>query len=319
MDNVKGLDRGSSQRSFQMLMKARLVQAKTGGKNVVMATGTPISNTLTEMWTMFRYTRPDLLREFGVEQFDDFATTFATTSVSQEETATGEWKDVERFNKYVNGPELLTLWRSGADVAITEDLTGIKGLPKLKGGKIQEVSVERSEALSNYIEALRQERLAWDALPGAEKREQSHVPLTIYGRAKQAAIDLRLVDSTLADEPGSKANTAVQNIFERWQEHQDTKAAQIVFSNTFQSKDKKFNLFRDIRDKLVERGIPEQEIAVIHDYKTDEARKKLFDAVNRGDVRVLMGTTEKLGVGVNVQERLLTAHHFGRAATAHGF
>lgn len=162
MDNVKGLDRDSSQRSFQMLMKARLVQAKTGGKNVVMATGTPISNTLTEMWTMFRYTRPDLLREFGVEQFDDFATTFAATSISQEETATGEWKDVERFNKYVNGPELLTLWRSGADVAITEDLTSIKGLPKLQGGKIHEVSVERSEALSNYIEALRQERIAWD-------------------------------------------------------------------------------------------------------------------------------------------------------------
>ena len=309
MDNVKGLDRDSSQRSFQMFMKARLVQDKTGGKNVVMATGTPISNTLTEMWTMFRYTRPDLLREFGVEQFDDFATTFATTSISQEETATGEWKDVERFNKYVNGPELLTLWRSGADVAITEDLTSIKGLPKLQGGKIHEVPVERSEALSNYIEALRQERIAWDSLPGKEKRAKSHVPLTIYGRAKQAAIDLRLVDSTLADEPDSKANIAVQGIFERWKANQDTKATQIVFSDTFQSRDKAFNLFEDIRRKLVKRGIPQKEIAVIHDFKTDEARKKLFDAVNRGDVRVLMGTTEKLGVGVNVQERLLAAHH----------
>lgn len=309
MDNVKGLDRDSSQRSFQMLMKARLVQAKTGGKNVVMATGTPISNTLTEMWTMFRYTRPDLLREFGVEQFDDFATTFAATSISQEETATGEWKDVERFNKYVNGPELLTLWRSGADVAITEDLTSIKGLPKLQGGKIHEVSVERSEALSNYIEALRQERIAWDNLSGKEKREKSHVPLTIYGRAKQAAIDLRLVDSTLHDEQGSKANTAVRNIFERWQANQDAKATQIVFSDTFQSKDKAFNLFADIKHKLVALGVPEREIAIIHDYKSDESRKKLFDAVNRGDVRVLMGTTEKLGVGVNVQERLLTAHH----------
>lgn len=309
MDNVKGLDRDSSQRSFHMLMKARLVQDKTGGKNVVMATGTPISNTLTEMWTMFRYTRPDLLREFGVEQFDDFATTFATTSISQEETATGEWKDVERFNKYVNGPELLTLWRSGADVAITEDLTSIKGLPKLQGGKIHEVPVERSESLSNYIEALRQERLAWDRLTGKEKRAKAHVPLTIYGRAKQAAIDLRLVDSTLPDEPNSKADIAVQGIFERWQANQDTNATQIVFSDTFQSRDKVFNLFEDIRRKLVERGIPQKEIAVIHDFKTDEARKKLFDAMNRGDVRVLMGTTEKLGVGVNVQERLLTAHH----------
>ena len=309
MDNVKGLDRDSSQRSMQLLMKARMVQAKTGGKNVVLATGTPISNTLTEMWTMFRYTRPDLLKQFGVEQFDDFATTFAATSVTQEETATGEWKDVERFNKYVNGPELLTLWRLGADVAITEDLTSIKNMPKLKGGKIHEVAVERSGALSNYIEALRQERIAWDRLTGKEKREKSYVPLTIYGRAKQAAIDLRLVDSTLEDEPNSKANTAVRNIFERWEKYKDSSATQIVFSDTFQSRDKSFNLFKDIKGKLIQRGIPAKEIAIIHDYKTDEARKKLFDSVVEGEVRVLMGTTEKLGVGVNVQDRLVTAHH----------
>lgn len=309
MDNVKGLDRDSSQRSMQLLMKARMVQAKTGGKNVILATGTPISNTLTEMWTMFRYTRPDLLKQFGVEQFDDFATAFAATSVTQEETATGEWKDVERFNKYVNGPELLTLWGLGADVAITEDLSSIKNMPKLKGGKIHEVSVDRSEALSNYIESLRQERIAWDKLTGKEKREKSHVPLTIYGRAKQAAIDLRLVDPSLEDEHESKANIAVRNIFERWEKYKDDKAAQIVFSDTFQSRDKSFNLFEDIKKKLIQLGVPSHEIAIIHDYKTDEARKRLFDSVKTGDVRVLMGTTEKLGVGVNVQDRLVTAHH----------
>ena len=309
MDNVKGLDRDSSQRSMQMLMKARHVQAKTGGKNVVLATGTPISNTLTEMWTMFRYTRPDLLKEFGVEQFDDFASAFADTSIDLEETATGEFKQVERFNKFVNGPELLTLWRSGADVALTEDLDYIKGLPKLKEGRIHEVAVERSESLSNYIEALRQERAEWDRLSGKEKREQSSVPLQIYGKAKKAAIDLRLVDSSLPDEPVSKANKAVENIYDRWEENRDNKAAQIVFCDNFKSGDGKFNLFEDIRDKLIVRGVPKEDIAIIHDFKTDEARKRLFDAVNRGDVRVLMGTTVKLGVGVNVQERLLTAHH----------
>lgn len=309
MDNVKGLDRDSSQRSMQMLMKARHVQAKTGGKNVVLATGTPISNTLTEMWTMFRYTRPDLLKEFGVEQFDDFASAFADTSIDLEETATGEFKQVERFNKFVNGPELLTLWRSGADVALTEDLDYIKGLPKLKEGRIHEVAVERSESLSNYIEALRQERAEWDRLSGKEKREQSSVPLQIYGKAKKAAIDLRLVDSSLPDEPVSKANKAVENIYDRWEENRDNKAAQIVFCDNFKSGDGKFNLFEDIRDKLIARGVPKEDIAIIHDFKTDEARKRLFDAVNRGDIRVLMGTTEKLGVGVNVQERLLSAHH----------
>lgn len=311
MDNVKGLDRDSSQRSMQMLMKARHVQAKTGGKNVVLATGTPISNTLTEMWTMFRYTRPDLLKEFGVEQFDDFASAFADTSIDLEETATGEFKQVERFNKFVNGPELLTLWRSGADVALTEDLDYIKGLPKLKEGRIHEVAVERSESLSNYIEALRQERAEWDRLSGKEKSDPKNrsVPLQIYGKAKKAAIDLRLVDSSLPDEPASKANRAVENIYDRWEDNRDSKAAQIVFCDNFKSGDGKFNLFEDIRDKLIARGVPKEDVAVIHDFKTDEARKRLFDAVNRGDVRVLMGTTEKLGVGVNVQERLLTAHH----------
>ena len=311
MDNVKGLDRDSSQRSMQMLMKARHVQAKTGGKNVVLATGTPISNTLTEMWTMFRYTRPDLLKEFGVEQFDDFASAFADTSIDLEETATGEFKQVERFNKFVNGPELLTLWRSGADVALTEDLDYIKGLPKLKEGRIHEVAVERSESLSNYIEALRQERAEWDRLSGKEKSDPKNrsVPLQIYGKAKKAAIDLRLVDSSLPDEPVSKANRAVENIYDRWEENRDNKAAQIVFCDNFKSGDGKFNLFEDIRDKLIVRGVPKEDIAIIHDFKTDEARKRLFDAVNRGDIRVLMGTTEKLGVGVNVQERLLSAHH----------
>lgn len=311
MDNVKGLDRDSSQRSMQMLMKARHVQAKTGGKNVVLATGTPISNTLTEMWTMFRYTRPDLLKEFGVEQFDDFASAFADTSIDLEETATGEFKQVERFNKFVNGPELLTLWRSGADVALTEDLDYIKGLPKLKEGRIHEVAVERSESLSNYIEALRQERAEWDRLSGKEKSDPKNrsVPLQIYGKAKKAAIDLRLVDSSLPDEPASKANRAVENIYDRWEDNRDSKAAQIVFCDNFKSGDGKFNLFEDIRDKLIARGVPKEDVAVIHDFKTDEARKRLFDAVNRGDVRVLMGTTEKLGVGVNVQERLLSAHH----------
>lgn len=311
MDNVKGLDRDSSQRSMQMLMKARHVQAKTGGKNMVLATGTPISNTLTEMWTMFRYTRPDLLKEFGVEQFDDFASAFADTSIDLEETATGEFKQVERFNKFVNGPELLTLWRSGADVALTEDLDYIKGLPKLKEGRIHEVAVERSESLSNYIEALRQERAEWDRLSGKEKSDPKNrsVPLQIYGKAKKAAIDLRLVDSSLPDESASKANRAVENIYDRWEDNRDSKAAQIVFCDNFKSGDGKFNLFEDIRDKLIARGVPKEDVAVIHDFKTDEARKRLFDAVNRGDVRVLMGTTEKLGVGVNVQERLLTAHH----------
>lgn len=323
MDNVKGLDRDSSKRSFQMLMKARVIQEKTGGKNVNLYTGTPISNTITEMWTMFRYARPDLLREFGVEQFDDFASTFCETTVSQEETSTGDFKEIERFNKYVNGPELLTMWRMGADVALTENLDYIKGLPKIQGGKPREVVVQRSEALTNFIRNLKAERDAWDNLPGKQKREQSHVPLVIFGEAKKAAIDLRLVDPGLPDAPESKINEAVRNILDRYHKTRAQKATQIVFSDTYQSSLKAgkdgsgktikaarvFNLYQDIKKKLIAGGISADQIAIINDYANDEKRAKLFDKVNAGDIAVVIGSTERLGVGTNVQERLLTAHH----------
>lgn len=205
MDQVKGLDRDSSQRSQQLLMKARHVQSKTGGKNVILATGTPISNTLTELWTLFRYIRPDLLEAFHITQFDDFASTFAETSTELEETSTGDFKMVERFNTYTNGLELLTLWRSGTDVALAEDMEYLKDVPRLHNDKIQEVVVERSEALTHYIRHLKKERDDWDALPPREKMAHPGVPLQIYGKAKRAAIDLRLIDGAMPDIPESKS------------------------------------------------------------------------------------------------------------------
>lgn len=309
MDQVKGLDRDSSQRSQQLLMKARHVQSKTGGKNVILATGTPISNTLTELWTLFRYIRPDLLEAFHITQFDDFASTFAETSTELEETSTGDFKMVERFNTYTNGLELLTLWRSGTDVALAEDMDYLKDVPRLHNDKIQEVVVERSEALTHYIRHLKKERDDWDALPPREKMAHPGVPLQIYGKAKRAAIDLRLIDGAMPDIPESKANKCMENVLRIWRENSESRAAQLVFCDNFQSSDKQFNLFRDIKRKLIANGIPEGQIAIIHDFATDKARNELFDKVNRGEIRVLMGTTERLGVGVNVQERLIALHH----------
>ena len=308
MDNVKGLDRDSSQRSMQLLLKSRYIAEKTGGKNVHLATGTPVSNTLAELWTALRYIRPDLLERFNVTQFDDFASTFCATKTDIEETATGDYKPVTRFNRYQNLGELISMWKAGADIVLAEDLDYIKDIPKLKGGRPQEVSLERNPELTGYIQHLKQWRMEWEHLTGKEKREQSHVPLLIYNLAQKAALDMRLVNPELEEAPGGKLDAAAGEIFKRYQAHQETRAAQAVFSDIYQSSDKSFNIWKDLKAKLVGKGIPAKEIAIIYDFN-EKAREKLFEAVNAGDVRVVMGSTEKLGVGVNIQERLAALHH----------
>lgn len=308
MDNVKGLDRDSSQRSMQLLLKSRYIAEKTGGKNVHLATGTPVSNTLAELWTALRYIRPDLLERFNVTQFDDFASTFCATKTDIEETATGDFKPVTRFNRYQNIGELIAMWKAGADIVLAEDLDYIQDIPKLKGGRPQEVSLERNPELTGYIQFLKQWRTEWERLTGKEKREQSHVPLLIYNLAQKAALDLRLVNPELEEAPGGKLDAAAGEIFKRYQAHQDTRAAQAVFSDIYQSSDKTFNIWKELKRKLVAKGIPAKEIAIIYDFN-EKAREKLFAGVNAGEVRVVMGSTEKLGVGVNIQERLVALHH----------
>lgn len=307
MDNVKGLDRGVAKRSSDLLLKVRFIQEKTGGKNVIFASGTPISNTLAELWTFMRYTRPDLLAANHVALFDDFASTFCDTSVDLEETETGDFRTVERFNRYVNGPELIALWRSVADVVLTDDLD-LPGRPALEGGRIQEVPLERPEELGRYIEELRRERQAWERLTGAQKREQSHVPLVIFGKARKLAIDLRLIDPAMPDVDASKTNAVVGRVFNAWQDLKPERGVQAVFSDMYQSPDKSFNLFHDIRDKLIARGVPAKEIAIINDLPKGRL-EDVFKRVNAGKVRVVMGSTAKMGVGVNIQERLKFAHH----------
>jgi len=308
MDNVKGLDTDSSQRSMQLLLKSRYVMEKTGGKNVHLATGTPVSNTLAELWTMLRYIRPDLLERYHVTQFDDFASTFCATKTDIEETATGDYKPVTRFNRYQNLGELVSMWKAGADVVLAEDLDYIQDIPKIEGGRPSEISLERNPSLAEYIQHLKQWRMQWENLGGKEKRQQSHVPLLIYNLAQKAALDMRLVNPKLAEAPGGKLEAAADEIYKRYVAHADKRAAQAIFSDIYQSSDKSFNIWKDLKRKLVAKGIPAKEIAIIYDYN-EKDREKLFTAVNAGDVRVVMGSTEKLGVGVNIQERLQALHH----------
>jgi N12 class adenine-specific DNA methylase/uncharacterized protein YqiB (DUF1249 family) len=311
MGNVKGLDRGAAAKSFRFLLKCRGVQEKTNFKNIYLATGTPVSNTTAELWTLLRYVRPDLLAEFGAEQFDGFAAIFGDTTRTLEMTETGDFKDVERFNRYVNGPELIKMWLTAADVILQEDVPGwAKMVPKLKNDTIESVPIPRTDAVAAFITWIREQRAEWDKLTGAEKREQSHVPLLLFNKAKQAAIDLRLVQPQTGDDPGSKTNRVVSGVFQRWEETTELKGTQVIFVDTYKGPNG-FNLYHDIRDKLIARGVPNEEITVITDnkYTTDAAKEALFDRANQGDVRILIGSTAKLGIGVNVQERLVAIHH----------
>lgn len=339
MDNIKGLDRSASQKSFDFLMKVRYVQEKTGGKNIYLATGTPITNTLAEIWTIMRYTRPELLREYGVEHFDGFASLFTEAVTDIEPTETGEFRQVERLKKYRNGFEMMNMWLTAADVILQEDVPGWKDMvPAFKNGEQTNVTLERSEELGTLIDSIRERRRAWDDLDGLEKRAQSHVPLVLFGEAKKAAIDLRLVHPENPDTKNSKVNTCVEEVYTRYKDSNAIKGTQLVFCDMYQSPDPaatkvkknefgavisrelsnpqlvgipRFNLYADIKKKLIQKGVPENEIAIITDKKfdKDEAKERLFEMVNDGSIRVVLGSTEKLGTGVNAQERMVAIHN----------
>lgn len=308
MPNVKGLDKGSSEKAFSLSMKIEAVRQKTGGRNIFLATGTPVTNTLTELWTMVRYVSPQTLRDFNVESFDAFAALFTETVQAVEIDSAGRLRQVERFSKYNNIEELGKFFGAVADVVLPEQLKGVKR-PPIKGGKPQNVVVPRSEMLGKLMNYLVDTYSWYEGLSGNEKRENSHIPLVIYTQAKKASIDLRLIDSSMPDDPHSKLNRAVKMVAEKYREYEAQKGAQVIFCDMYQSSDGKFNVYQEIKKKLTALGIPEHEIAVITDYTTDRQRSELFDSVNAGDVRVVIGSTAKLGVGVNMQRRLACAHH----------
>lgn len=314
--NVRGIDKGGSKRAFSMYMKVQHIQEATGGKNVVYATGTPITNTMAELWTMMRYLAPDILKQYHIERFDEFASTFGSIEPSLEFTAAGNFKVVDRFKSYVNAPELMMAFRAFTDIVLSQDIPEFqdgKTLPKLKNGEFTQIIIKQSDGLKAVMVDLRKELTDWEKLSGKEKRKKRHIPLVVFNKAKQAAIDLRLLDPNFADDPDSKTNRVVKEVYRIYKESESYKGTQLVFSDMYQSPDDgnkygRFNLYQDIKKKLVMLGIPEREIAIINDYK-DSKREMLFEQMKTGEVRVLIGGTEKMGIGVNVQERLVAVHH----------
>lgn len=325
MSNVKGIDTSASQRANSLLLKAQYVQEKNGGRNVILATGTPITNTMAEVWTMMKFVSPEILETYNIQGFDDFATTFGTVEPSLEFTATGNFKIADRFKSYVNVPELVKAFRSHADVVLTSDVKEFKesnNIPKLKDDQMTNVVIEKNEDLEDVMNILIKKLEEYNEMSGSEKREWSALPLVVFSRAKQAAIDLRLLNPSYEDNPNSKTNHVVRNVLKLYQESTPEKGAQMIFCDSYQSPGEapkmdlfdydpdvpRFNLYEDIKKKLVEGGIPANEIAIVNNYD-GERRKQLFEKVRNGDVRVLLGSTEKMGVGVNVQDRMFALHH----------
>lgn len=325
MSNVKGIDTSASQRANSMLLKAQWISENNGGRNVVLATGTPITNTMAEVWTMMNFVAPDILDAYNINSFDEFATTFGTVEPSLEFTATGNFKIAERFKSYTNVPELIKAFRSHTDVVLTEDVKEFKedkNIPKLKDNKMTNVIVEKNEDLEDIMQTLIKKLEDYNKLTGKEKKDKSALPLVVFSKAKQAAIDLRLLNPTFPDNPDSKTNKVVDNVLRLYKESDKDKGTQLIFCDSYQSPSEtpkmdlfdvdlsvpQFNLYNDIKEKLIKGGIPSNQIAIVGNYE-GERRNALFDKVRNGDVRILIGSTEKMGVGVNVQDRLFALHH----------
>ena len=325
MSNVKGIDTTASQRANSLLLKAKWVQEKNNKRNVILATGTPITNTMAEVWTMMNFVAPDILEAYSIQSFDEFATTFGTVEPSLEFTATGNFKVADRFKSYVNVPELVKAFRSHADVVLTEDVEEFKennSIPKLRDDKMTNIVIDKNEDLEDVMQVLIGQLERFSKMSGKEKRRMSALPLVVFTKAKQAAIDLRLLNPSFADNPNSKINQVVANVVKLYNESSADKGAQLIFCDSYQSPGEqpkmdlfnynpdipRFNLYEDIKQKLIAQGIPAKEIAIVNNYD-GERRKGLFEKVRSGDVRILLGSTEKMGVGVNVQDRMYGLHH----------
>ena len=308
--SVKGVDPSYSKKCAGLYNKTRAVFEKAGWKNVVFATGTPISNTAAEIWTFMKYLMPaDVMKANDIYYFDDFVHNFGSINQMLEFKTNGKFNEVTRFAAYVNRPELMRIWMQVADIVRTEEVGEVKSkVPEKENGKDQDVFLPQSPSLVSIMAAVRAELERFENMDGKEKRENSSIPLTMYGIAKRAAIDPRLVDADAPDEPKSKTNAAVKEIVKDLEATKKYKGTVAVFCDNQNRKGSngsiEFNIFDDMKEKLVKQGVPEAQIAIIKSSMSITAKQKIFDKVNTGDVRVILGSTQTLGTGVNIQERL---------------
>ena len=308
---VKGVDPSYSKKSQGVYLKTQAVLENKNGKNVVFATGTPISNTAAEIWTFMRYLMPaDTMREYGIYYFDDFVRNFGNIQQMLEFSTNGKYKENNRFAGYVNLPELVRIWAGVADTVLTREAGGVSDkIPKMDGEKAQDIYLPQTKALRGVMKFVKDQLDDYEKMSGKEKKENSHIPLVMYGIAKAAAVDARLVLEDAADEPNSKTNEAVRQTLRSLEDTKEYNGTVAIFADNYQNKATGFNLYEDIRKKLIDAGVPEAQVVVMKSGMSIKKKLEIFDKVNRGEVRVIMGSTFTLGTGVNIQERLHTLIH----------
>ncbi|THK36767.1 lactate dehydrogenase [Ensifer sp. MPMI2T] len=324
MSTLKGVDPNGSQRAWDLYVKSRFIETKNPGRALVLASGTPITNTLGEMFTVQRLMDHSSLMERGLHEFDAWASAFGDTTTELELQPSGKYKPVSRFASFVNVPELIAMFRSFADVVMPEDLRQYVKVPDVSTGKRQIITSKPTEAFKRYQTIL-------DArIKAIEQRDRPPEPgddilLSVITDGRHAAIDLRLVDRDNDNEPDNKLNNLIANAYRIWEAtaantylRTDGKtydlpgAAQMIFSDLGTisvEKSRGFSAYRWIRDELVRMGVPASEIAFMQDYKKSQAKQRLFGDVRAGKVRFLIGSSETMGTGVNAQLRLKALHH----------
>ena len=309
MNNVAGISNAASARASDLQLKIEYINELHGGdKGVVFATGTPISNSMTEMYTMQTYLQKQTLARLGIDYFDAWAADFGETVTALELAPSGKgYRARTRFAKFTNLPELLTLYHSFADVKTDVKLDVPEAERKVVTLKPSDTVIDLTEEIAKRADAI----YAGGVDPHIDNM------LKVTGDGKKLALDPRCIDPLLSDESGSKLSFCADNVYEEWKNSADIKGTQLVFCDLSTPKKpyseyeygKNFDAYNDLKHKLIERGIPENEIAFIHDANTDRAKQDLFDKINAGAVRVLIGSTEKCGAGTNVQKRLVAIHH----------
>ena len=303
MRNVGGIAQTEAQKSSDLFMKCRYLDEITGNRGTVFATGTPVSNSMVELYSVQRYLQYDTLAQNGLQHFDSWASTFGETVTALELAPEGtNYRAKTRFAKFYNLPELMQMFREVADIQ-TADMLKLP-VPKVNYHNIKtkpsEIQTEMVASLAKRAEKVRA-RLV-------EPNIDNMLKITNDGR--KLALDQRMIDPMLPDDPDSKVNACVDNVYCIWEEHADTKAAQLVFCDLSTPKnDGTFNVYDDMREKLIARGIPAEQICFIHEVTTDAQKKELFGKVRSGEVRVLFGSTPKMGAGTNVQDRLIAIHN----------
>lgn len=306
MRNVAGISNTAAKKSSDMLMKCQYIQEINNGKGIVFATGTPISNSMTEMYVMQRYLQPNTLKERGINHFDEWAANFGEVVSSLELAPEGTgYRIRNRFSKFTNLPELMSMFKNVADTQ-TADMLNLP-VPRLKEDKYQLISSEPSEfvkkEMENYV--LRAEAIR----SGAVKPNQDNM-LKITNEARLLGTDPRLIDEKAINDLDSKVNKCIDNIYNEYKDSEGKKGTQIVFCDVgTPNKDGRFSIYDYIKEELIHKGIPEDEICFIHDANTEVQKEKLFSDMRYGNKRIILGSTPKMGTGINIQDRLVALHH----------